>query len=406
MQYKYRVRDQQGRLKVGVVEAESQNIVAENLQSQGGYIVYLKESSLFNRKLRLFIDQYTFNKVSIRDLAILTRQLSAMLTAGIPILNCFKVLEVQTGNKTLKNAVAKISKDIDSGHSIWESLAKHPRIFSQIYISMVRAGELGGVLAPVMERLIGHLEREQEINTKLKSASIYPGIVAGSAIITMLFIISFVMPIFVGVFASSGVQLPVPTLVLLKIGDFLSRWWASILIGTIVSLLSIKWWVSRGNGKYVYDLLILNLPFIGKTVRRVAAARFTRTLSTLIGAGIQVVEALEVAEGIADNAVLGKAIAQARSRIKEGETMAKSFMQTGMFEIMVPQMIAAGEETGSLDVMLMHISDYYERELTYTIDAMLTILEPLLILAVALIVGGVVIATLLPMLDMMNLVGL
>ncbi len=405
MKFEYRVRDQQGRLKVGVLEAEQKNIVIETLMGQGYYIVLLREVQTAGRDLLFDFNLYGLKKVGTRDLITLTRQLSTMLAAGLSILRCFKILGEQTANKRLKNALLIIREDIESGLALWEAFAKHPRIFSEIYISMIRAGELGGVMELVLERLSYHLEREQEINSKIKSASIYPMIVAAFAILVIFFIITFVMPIFVDMFQSSGVRLPMPTQTLLKVGSFLGKWWIYIVIVIIVLVLLLKWWGKTRNGQYIYDSLCLHMPIIGNTVNRIAVARFARTMGTLVKSGIPVLQALEVTEDVVDNLVLASAIERVRARIKEGETISNPLVETGVFEPMLTQMIAVGEETGSLDEMLMHLSDYYERELIYTVDAMMAVVEPMLILVVALMVGGVIVATLLPVFDMMNIVG-
>jgi type IV pilus assembly protein PilC len=348
---------------------------------------------------------YDLKKVNTRELVILTRQLSTMLGAGLSILRCFKILEDQTANKKLKKAVQEIRGDIEEGLALWEAIARHPGIFSGIYINMIRAGELGGVLEAVLDRLSYHLEREQEINSKIKSASIYPMIISIFAVLVVVFIITFVMPMFVSVFQSSGVQLPLPTRILLGAGAFLKSWGIHIVLGISVLIFLMKRWGKTTSGRFIYDSFYLHLPIIGKTVGRIAVARFARTMGTLVKSGIPVLQALQVMEHVVGNAVIARAIARARSSIKEGETITKPLMETGVFEPMVTQMIAIGEETGSLDEMLMCMSDYYERELMYTVDAMMAVIEPLLILMVAILVGGVVVATLLPMFDMMNLVG-
>lgn len=405
MNFEYRVRDQQGRLKVGVLEAEHKNIVIETLLGQGYYIVLLKEARKMSRDLLFDFKLYGLKKVSTRDLVTLTRQLSTMLAAGLSMLRCFKILGEQTDNKRLKKAVLKIRDDMEAGLALWEAFAKHPRIFSEIYISMIRAGELGGVMEVVLKRLSYHLEREQEINSKLKLASIYPMIISIFAVLVIFFIITFVMPIFVGMFQSSGVQLPLPTRILLGAGAFLKSWGIHIVLGISVLIFLMKRWGKTTSGRFIFDSLSLHLPIIGKTASRIAVARFARTMGTLVKSGIPVLQALEVTEDVVDNVVIGRAIARARARIKEGETIAKPLVEAGVFEPMVTQMIAVGEETGSLDEMLMRMSDYYERELIYTVDAMMAVLEPMLILVVALLVGGVIVATLLPMFDMMNIVG-
>jgi type IV pilus assembly protein PilC len=405
LKFEYRVRDQRGRLKAGVLEAEHKKIVVESLLDQGFYIVLLKELQAEKRDLLFEYNLYGLKKVGTRDLITLTRQLSAMLAAGLSILSCFIILEEQTANKRLKNAVFKIREDIEAGLALWEAFSKHPQIFSEIYISMIRAGEIGGVLEVVLDILSFHLEREQEIHSKLKSASIYPMIVAAFAVLVIFFIIIFVMPIFAAMFESSGVQLPMPTLILLQMGTFLGKWWHFIVIGILCLVSMLKWWGKTRQGAYILDSLSLHMPITGKTVSRIAVARFARTMGTLVKSGIPVLQALEVTEDVVDNMVIGRAIERARTRIKEGETIANPLLSTGVFEPMVTQMIAVGEESGSLDKMLISMSDYYERELLYTVDTMMAVLEPLLILAVAIMVGGVIVATLLPMFDMMNIIG-
>jgi type IV pilus assembly protein PilC len=389
----------------GTLEAEHKNTVIERLLGQGLYIVSLKEIVQTGKNIHFDLIFSTLTRVSTRDLVVFTQQLSTMLAAGLPIIRCFNILGEQTANPKLRKAILKIKEDIEAGLALWEAIAKHPEIFSQVYISMIKAGELGGVLDPVLERLAYHLDRENEINAKVKSASIYPAIICIFAIFVVIFIISFVMPMFVGMFESSGVELPLPTRILLGTGAFIKTWGLFILIGTMSFVFLMKRWGKTKKGRYIFDSFYLRIPLIGKTINRIAVARFARTMGTLVKSGIPVLQALEVMEEVVGNAVIGRAIAEASSSIKEGETINIPLMETGVFEPMVTQMIAVGEETGNLDQMLMRMSDYYERELLHTVDALLAVIEPVLILAVAVIVGAVIVATLLPMFDMTTLVG-
>jgi type IV pilus assembly protein PilC len=389
----------------GTLEAEHKNSVIERLLGQGFYIVSLKEIVQTGKDIQLDINFSALRKVSTRDLVVFTQQLSTMLAAGLPIIRCFKILGEQTANVKLKKAILKIKEDIQSGLALWEAIAKHPEIFSQVYISMMKAGELGGVLDPVLERLAFHLEREQEINAKVKSASIYPAIICIFAVFVVIFIISFVMPMFVGMFESSGVELPLATRILLSTGDFIKTQGLFLLLVILSTIFLMKRLGKTQGGRLFYDNFYLHIPLLGKTINRIAVARFARTMGTLVKSGIPVLQALEVMEEVVGNAVIGRAIAEASSSIKEGETINIPLMETGVFEPMVTQMIAVGEETGTLDQMLMRMSDYYERELLHTVDALLAVIEPVLILAVAVIVGAVIVATLLPMFDMTTLVG-
>jgi type IV pilus assembly protein PilC len=269
---------------------------------------------------------------------------------------------------------------------------------------MIKAGELGGVLDSILDRLCGHLERENEINSKVKSASVYPTIIAIFAVIVVFFIISFIMPTFVGMFQSSGVALPVPTQIMLGVGLFIRSKFIWIAITIFILVYLLRRFAKTDVGALFFDALILHLPLIGKTASRIIVARFARTMGTLVRSGISVLQALEVVEDVVGNAVVKRAIKKATTSITEGQSISGPLLETGVFEPMVTQMIAVGEETGSLDEMLVRMSDYYEREVMYSVDTMMALIEPLMIIVVAIIVGGVVIATIMPIFDMVNMV--
>ncbi|MEN6326267.1 MAG: type II secretion system F family protein [Syntrophomonas sp.] len=401
MKYEYQVRDKTGKIIKGVLEAENKNALIESLLHQGYYLTSLTESkqAAWNKEL-----EFDWQKVSTRDLVIMTRQLSTMMAAGLSILKCFKILGEQTANRKLKKAIFAIREDIEAGQTLWQAMSRHPRIFSDVYISMVRAGELGGILETILERLGDHLEREHEISSKIKSASIYPVIISIFAVLVVLFIITFVMPTFINVFQSSGVEIPLPTRILLATSLFLKKSWLLILGGVFLLGFILKKWGLTTSGRIIFDNLYLRLPVLGKTLSRITVARFSRTMGTLVRSGIPILQCLETVEDVVGNAVIKKAIRQARISITEGDSIAAQLEETGVFEPMVTQMIAVGEETGSLDEMLIRMSDYYEREVIYMVDAMMAIVEPLMILLVALLVGGVVVATLLPIFEVMNVV--
>lgn len=403
MKYEYQVRDKTGRITRGIVKAENKNTVIESLLHQGYYLTALTESKqiAWNKELELT----TWQKVSTRDLVIMTRQLSTMLAAGLSILRCFKILGEQTANRKLKKAIFAIREDIEEGQTLWQAMSRHPGIFSSVYISMVRAGELGGILETVLDRLGGHLEREEEISLKIRSSSIYPIIISIFAVLAVFFIITFIMPTFVNTFQSLGVQIPLPTRILLSTGLFLKMNWFLILGGICLLVFILKKWGSTSSGRFIFDSLYLKMPVLGKTISRITVARFSRTMGTLVCSGIPILQCLEAVEDVVGNAVIKRAIGKARVSITEGESITAPLEETGVFEPMVTQMIAVGEETGSLDEMLIRMSDYFEREVIYTVDAMMAILEPMMILLVALLVGGVVVATLLPIFEIMNVVG-
>ncbi len=387
----------------GVLEAENRNAVVSSLLSQGYYVMSLRESKQSGKDLSLF--DFSLGKIGIRDLVVMTRQLSTMMAAGLSILRCFSILEAQTENKKLRNALSAVKADIEEGLALWEALAKHPYAFSDIYVSMVRAGEVGGVLEPILERLSDHMEREQEISGKVKAASVYPSVIGIVAIVVVVSIITFVMPTFVGMFQSSGVELPGPTRTLLAMSNFIKSSWYVILGGIAILIFILKRTARTPAGRLFFDRLYLHIPVLGKTISRISVARFARTMGTLVRSGIPVLQALEVVESVMGNAVIAQAIHGARESISEGESITTPLEATGVFEPMVTQMIAVGEETGALDEMLIRMSDYFEREVMQMVDTLMAIMEPVLILVVAVMVGGIVIATLMPMFDMMNTVG-
>jgi len=383
------------------LEAEDKARVIESLLGQGYYILSLEEVQQSGKDIEI---DFSLRRVGIRDLLVFTRQLATMLSAGLSLLRAFRILGEQTSNKKLRRAVQQIRDDIESGSALWEAVGKHKKIFSPVYISMIRAGELGGIMDGVLERLAEHLEREQEINSKIKSASVYPAIISVFAVLVVFFIITFVMPTFVGMFQAAGAELPWPTQMLLKVSNTLRSSWMFIFPVIILLLFLVSRLVKTPAGQYFWHSLILHLPIIGKTVSRIVVARFARTMGTLVKSGIPVLQAMEVVEDVVGNLVVSRAIKKARSSIREGDSITRPLQETHVFEPMVTQMIAVGEETGSLDSMLIRMSDYYEKEVMYSIDALMSVLEPILILVVALLIGGIIVATLLPMFDLMSII--
>lgn len=400
MKYAYNVRTRQGKHLSGVLEAENREAVIQSLLAQNYSVLSLKEATTSSKEINL-----SFGGVKTKDLVLITRQLATMIAAGLSIIRCFNILELQASNAKLKAALREIKQDISEGLPLWQALSKHPRIFSNIYVSMVKAGELGGMLDEVLERLCLHLEREQEINAKIKSASIYPAIISIFAIIMMMGIMIFVMPMFVDMFNSYGAELPGPTRMLIKISDFLRGYWMFWLPVVVIIIYALKKSGKTEGGREFWDKFYLKLPVVGKTIGQIGVARFARTMGTLVRAGIPILQALEVMEEVAGNVVMQKAIHSARVSITEGDSIAEPLAATGVFEPMVTQMIAVGEETGALDDMLVRMSDYFEREVMHMVDALMSVLEPLLIIFVALMVGAIVVATLLPVFDIVSTVG-
>lgn len=403
MKYQYKVKDRWGKIRKGTLEAENKQGIISSLLGQGYYILKLREVYQSNTNIKINLGSLI--KVQTRELCIMTRQLATMLAAGLPIIKSFAILAEQTSDVNIKRAVTSIKDDLEAGLSLSEAVAKHPRVFSAVYVSMIKAGETGGILEPILHRLTDHLEREQDINARVKGAAIYPSIICIFAVLMIFFIITFVMPTFVDMFASSGIDLPLPTRILLSIGTVLHTKGIFILGGLAVIIGMAKAWGKKESGRLFYDRLYLRLPIIGTAVSRLAVARFARTMGTLIKSGIPVLQALETVEEVAGNAVISRAVNSARSSIRDGQSIAIPLIQSGVFEPMVTQMIAVGEETGALDEMLIKMSDYFESEVVYMIDNMMAVVEPMLIVLVALLVGSIVVATLMPVFSLVNTVG-
>jgi type IV pilus assembly protein PilC len=384
----------------GLQEAKDRDSLIHNLLRQGYYIISLQEvnrtSPVINRELFSL-------KVSKKEVLMITRQFLAMLTAGFSIIKAFKVMGQKNRNRTLKKALLKIHDDIEQGQALWVALSQHPKVFSGIYINMIKAGEMGGTLETVLKNLSHHLEREQDINAKIKAASIYPLIITLMALLVIFFIISFIMPAFVNVFASAGAEIPLPTQLLLNLGLFLNKYWIALLLAIIAIALIHRIWIQTNPGKQFTDKFLLRLPLWGTFLSRIIAAHFARIMAILLQAGIPILQALEVAGGVVGNEVVIQAIRQAGREISEGKSISVPLEATAIFDTMFAQMIAIGEESGSLDSMFAQIADYYEQEVIYTINILLAAVEPVMIIFVAILVTGIVIATILPVFDLMKI---
>ena len=405
MNYTYRVRGRDGKIVKGTLEADNRNLVIDALLRQQYTILEIKEDKDKEATQKNALNFSWFEKVTINDISLFTRQLSTMVGAGLPIVRSFSILEKQTQNSLLRKIAGQVQEDLEGGLALNEALGRHPKTFSPMYVSMVQAGETGGALDTVLDRLADTLERDREINSKIKSASVYPILVMSVAILVVVFILMFVMPSFVESYASSGTELPAFTQFFLNISYFLKDYFLLLILGIIVLVFVLKAWGRTSQGRLFFDTMYLKMPIVGKAVSRIAVSRFTRILGTLIKSGVPILQALEVLEGVVGNRVIGDAIGQARESIREGQSIAVPLAATGVFEPMVSQMIAIGEETGALDDMLERMSVFYDNEVTLAVDAMLKSMEPVMIIFVAGIIGMIIIATYLPVFNIIGTIG-
>ncbi len=405
MIFYYRALDASGAVVKGTLEADNRNLVIESLLRQDYTIVDIKEDRDREAAKKASLNITLFESVKINDLSLFTRQLSTMVGAGLPIVRSFEILEEQTRNPMLRRAVGDIRTNLEGGLALNECMAQHPKIFSPMYVSMVKAGETGGALDTILSRLADTLERDREINSKVKSASIYPIMVLCVALLVVIFILTFVMPVFVEQFASSGAELPAFTAFFMSVSYFIRDSGLWLLIVIILLVAGLKWVGTKPGGRLFFDRLYLNMPIVGKAVNRVAVSRFTRILGTLIRSGVPILEALEVLRGVVGNRVISDAIGEARESIREGQSIAAPLAATGVFEPMVTQMIAVGEETGTLDDMLERMAVFYDNEVTFAIDALLKSLEPIMIIFVAGIIGAIIVAIYMPVFNIISTIG-
>ncbi len=403
MVYKYRARDDKGIAYCGTLVADHKDSVISELLARGWAIIGLQEIPDYDDNIR---EWHLLRPVRNVDIVFFTRQLSLMLAAGLPILNCLSSLEQQIDNVYLKKAVGNIISEIKSGSGLAAAISLHPIIFSPLYISVVKSGEMSGNLDAVLFRLGKHLEMEDAFQNKLKGASAYPIFTAALALLILSLVITLVMPKFALIFESSDVVLPWATRWLLGLGPSLKKAMPYLGVGAGVLVYVVVRVYKNIAGRRCLDSLIIQLPFVGRIEKQRITARFIGTMSLQLKSGLPVLEAIALAAETTANAAYQEAIKKAGQSIRAGGTITKSLKEAGLFTPMVTDMIAVGEQTGTLDTVMEHLSDYCNSELTAGLDSFAKLIEPALIVFVAVLVGGVVIAMLLPMINMVNLVGI
>ncbi len=345
-----------------------------------------------------------FRKVKTKDIAVFCRQFHAMLNAGVTIISCLDILRKQTENKKLKSVLNEVYEEVQTGSTFSDSLKKYDNIFPELLIYMVEAGEVSGTLDIIMERMAIHYEKENKIQSKVQGAMVYPIILSMVSVIIVIFLLTFVMPTFLSMFQGSGVELPLPTRVLLSISEIIKKFWYIIVILIGVAVYFIKIFTATENGKYIVDIMKLRIPVVGSTIQNVVTARFTRTLSTLLSSGIPLIQALEVVSKIVQNKIVEKGLLETKEEVRKGVDLASPIKRIGFFPPMVESMIKIGEESGSLDDILDKTANFYDTEVETALQKMVTLLEPLMIVVMAIVIGSIVIAMVLPMFDMINAV--
>lgn len=383
----------------GELEAASKEEVANRLRKQRIRVKMIREKA--QKRFSLGIG----GKVKVKDMSIFTRQFSTMINAGLPIVQCLDILSKQTENDTLRRSIHEVMLDVEGGSTLADSMAKHQKIFSDLYTNMVDAGESGGILDIILGRLAVYLEKADALQRKIKSAMTYPSIVAFVAVGATIFMLMFVIPVFAKMFSDFGGELPAPTRIVMGISTFLRDFWWVLLIGTGGAIFAFKQVEKNPKGKYKLDQMLLRSPILGNVVRKGSVARFTRTLGTLVGSGVPILQGLDITARTAGNKVIEEAVRKTRDSISQGDTISEPLKESGVFPPMVVQMISVGEQTGALDEMLSKIADFYDDEVDTAVEQLTSVIEPVMIVVMGVIVGGMLVAMYLPMFKMAQVMG-
>ena len=342
--------------------------------------------------------------IRTRDIVIFTRQFATMINAGLPLVQSLDILAEQTENQYLRKVIQDVLYDVESGHTLADAMGKHPKVFTELYVNMVSAGEAGGILETILLRLATFLEKNDALVRKIKGAMIYPAVIFSVAGMAVIILLIFVIPTFQTMFDSAGVALPLPTRIVIGMSAFLQAYWWAVAAGIVALVFIFRQVYRTDGGELAIDRVLLGLPIFGDLQRKAAVARFTRTLGTLVSSGVSILEGLEITAKTAGNRVIHDAIMNSRTSIAGGETIAGPLKESGVFPPMVVQMINVGEQTGGLDEMLTKIADFYDEEVDAAVDALLSAMEPIMIVVLGVVVGGMIVAMYLPIFDMINTV--
>jgi type IV pilus assembly protein PilC len=385
--------------QAGVLVADSKAAVINALRRQQIVVTAVKEKGK-----ELALPKFG-GRVAPQLIAIFTRQFSVMIDAGLPLVQCLEILGSQQQNKTFKRALIEIRQDVESGSNLADAMRKHPKIFNDLFTNMVAAGEAGGILDTILQRLAQYIEKAVKLNSQVKSAMIYPVAVISIACIVVAVILWKVIPVFAALFKGLGAQLPMPTLIVIALSNFIADFWW--LIGLVIggTIFSLRRYHETYNGRRVLDGLLLKMPILGMLLRKIAVARFCRTLATLTSSGVPILDGLQITAKTAGNAIVEDAIMATRKSVEEGKTISEPLGDTDVFPPMVVQMIAVGEQTGALDTMLSKIAEFYEDEVDVAVAGLMKLLEPVLIAFLGVAIGGIVIAMYMPMFALIGQVG-
>lgn len=389
----FKAMDFSGAKATGEVEAESKQVVAEQLKARGLVVLDIA-SKHQSREIKLEF----LRRVKAAELTIFTRQLATMVDSGMTILRALYVLEAQTENELLKETLVSVRKDVEAGLPLSDAFARHPKVFGPLFVAMTKAGETGGILDQSLLRVADQLEKDDSLRRQIKSAMAYPAVVVSFSLIVLIALVTFLVPVFVGVFKDFGGDLPAITKVTVAMSHVMTSYWWAVIIGTAVAVFLFRRWKGSERGRGQWHRLCLRLPMkVGDIVQKVALARWSRTLSALVGAGVPLMQALEITGRTAGNVVVEQAMTDVIASVRQGGTIAGPLKQSSVFPAMVTHMVGVGEETGALDTMLTKVADFYEDQVEAAVKSLTSILEPIMIVVVGGMVGFIVISMYMPL---------
>jgi type IV pilus assembly protein PilC len=393
--------NRKGKKKKGEMEAESENFVRLTLRRQG-----IEPSSIKPKPKDLFENiKFLQPRVTEKDIVVMTRQFATMIDAGLPLVQCLEILYGQQENRTFKRILKNIKEDVEEGSTFADALKQHPEVFDDLFVNLVAAGEIGGILDIILNRLAAYIEKASKLKKKVKGAMTYPIVVMCIAILVVAVILIFVIPVFQSMFADFGRALPVPTQIVVNISNFVKNYILYMIVGVVVLIFLFRRFYRTEKGRALVDDLILKTPVFGMLLRKVAVAKFTRTLGTMISSGVPILDSLDIVAATAGNKTIEAALRETRQSISEGRTIAEPLADSEVFPSMVVQMISVGEATGALDTMLSKIADFYDDEVDAAVDALTSMLEPFMMVFLGGTIGGLVVSMYLPIFQMAGAVG-
>jgi type IV pilus assembly protein PilC len=402
--FNWEARTKNGAIQKGVIEAPTVDVVEAQLKKYGFSNISIKSDSK-GKGFKLPSFGGGGKKIDEKDLVIFTRQFSTMIDSGLPLVQCLDILASQQENKAFQEILYKIKESVESGSTFADALAKHPKAFDQLFVNLVAAGEIGGILDTILTRLAAYIEKSMKLKKQIKGAMIYPITIMSIAVVVVGVILVFVIPTFAKMFIEFGGELPAPTKFVIALSNFLVKYLVVLIAAFYAVVWGVKKYYATPMGQKNIDRFALKAPIAGPLIRKVAVAKFTRTLGTMVSSGVPIMDGLEIVAKTAGNKIVEEAIYSVRQAISEGKTMAEPLAECGVFPPMVVQMIAVGEATGAMDAMLNKIADFYDDEVDDAVGAMTAMMEPLLMVFLGTTVGGLVVAMYLPIFKLAGAVG-